>query len=279
MRTLVDRLLYRFRLINGVARFGARRRDQIRLALFMSVMPLLKRLGRNWPTEYQLRLDEQVVRWQADSDADLAIIEEVFGRRVYDLPDLPAPEVIVDLGAHIGATVLFFATQFPSARIVAAEPDPVNFAKLRQNVGFMPQVTLVNTAVSEQEGMIPFYSAGRLDGWKSSSMRPASLWQQQIEVQSATLDQLLVDAGVVSVDLLKIDIEGGEYEVLRSFAGLGSVQTIVGEAHPKLMGSSVAEFAALLHDFRCDLPAVLRQDTNFRADRHAPGPSSTSLSS
>ncbi len=267
MRGLVDRLLYRYRLTIAVARFGARPRDRARLAAFMVAMPLLKRLGRTWPTQHQLRLGDDIVGWEADNDADLAIIEEVFGRRVYDLPDTLAPEVVVDLGAHVGATVFFFAIRFPKARILAIEPDPVNFAKLRRNVGFIPQVTLVNTAVTEQDGTIPFYSAGQLDGWKSSSTRPATRWQRAIDVRSTRLDHLLAEAGIETVDLLKIDIEGAEYDVLKSFAGLRSVRTIVGEVHPGLMTGSVPDFLDLLEGFRSDLPAVVTEDTNFRADR------------
>lgn len=267
VRAVCDRLLYRYRLIVGVARFGATARDRVRLAIFMTAMPLLKRSGRTWPTRHQLRLDDEIVAWQADNDADLAIIEEVFGRRVYAVPDLRAPEVVVDLGAHIGATVLFFAMRFPRARIVAVEPDPVNFAKLRRNVGSMLQVTLVNTAVTERNGTITLYSAGRLDGWKSASTRPATRWQQPVDVPSTRLDDLLADARITDVDLLKIDIEGAEYEVLKSFHGLASVRTIVGEAHPDLMSGSPRAFADVLSGFRTDLPAVLSGDTTFRADR------------
>ncbi len=267
VRAFVDRLLYRYRLVVGVARLGFRIRDRFRLAVFMVTMPLLKRVGRNWPTQHQLRLGEDVVSWRADSDADLAVIEEVFGRGVYELPDIRAPKVIVDLGAHIGATVLFFTMRFPTARVVALEPDPVNFAKLRRNVGSMPQVTILNTAVSEQDGTITLYSGGRLDGWKSSSARPATRWQQPIDVRSMKLDNVLAEAGIKEVDLLKIDIEGAEYDVLKSFRGLASVGTIVGEAHPRLMSGTVRDFLDVLADFQTDLPGGLAQDTAFRADR------------
>jgi FkbM family methyltransferase len=268
MRSFAGRCRYRLLLTVGVARFGARWRDRLAIAIFMVVTPLLRRLGRNWPTEHQLRLGNNVVSWRADSDADLAIIEEVFGRQVYDLPDIPPPDVVVDLGAHIGASVLFFSLRFPSARIVAVEPDPVNFAKLRRNVGSMPQVTLFNTAVTEREGTVTLYSAGRLDSWKSST-RPATRWQRPISVRSAKLDDLLLEAGVGSVDVLKIDIEGGECEVLKSFGGLGCVKTVVGEVHPRLMSTAVQDFMALLPGFRSDLPAVVTDDRNFRADRVA----------
>jgi FkbM family methyltransferase len=267
MRAVFERFLYRYRLTVGVARFGAMAGDRVRLAVFMVAMPLLKRVGRTWPTRHQLRIGGEIVGWQADNDADLAIIEEVFGREVYDLRGICGPEVVVDLGAHVGASVLFFAMRFPKARIVAVEPDPVNFAKLRHNVGSMRQVTLVNAAVSERSGTITLYSAGRLDGWKSSSTRPATRWQAPIDVPSMRLDDLLAGAGITDVDLLKIDIEGAEYDVLKSFAGLASVRTIVGEVHPDLMNGSAREFVDVLSGFRTDLPVVLSRDTNFRADR------------
>jgi hypothetical protein len=59
----------------------------------------------------------------------------------------------------------------------------------------------------------------------------------------------LIGLGLEAIDLLKIDIEGGEFEVLPSVRQLGKVQTIFGEAHAYLSDSPVEELLSCLTGF------------------------------
>ena len=95
----------------------------------------------------------------------------------------------------------------------------------------------------------------------------ATPWSHPVEVRAAKLDDILAEAGVTAVDLLKIDIEGAEYEVLRSFDGRRDVQLIAGEVHPHLISAPLADFWRLLDEFELDKPAEVPHDTVFSARR------------
>jgi FkbM family methyltransferase len=58
-----------------------------------------------------------------------------------------SPKTIVDAGANVGFTTLFFASQYPHARIIAIEPSPRSVELLRMNVAGLPNVTIVEAAL------------------------------------------------------------------------------------------------------------------------------------
>ena len=97
-----------------------------------------------------------------------------------------------------------------------------------------------------------------------------------VTVETRTLDDLMADFSLDELDLLKIDIEGAEFEVLRSFSGLDRTHAVVGEVHLDLMEQSLDEFFALLDGFEIrkrqmalpDLPGADRW--LFEAVRCAP---------
>src|SRR5262245_62031962 len=65
---------------------------------------------------------------------DLPEYDFVFGGRDLDVPLDTPPRVIVDCGAHIGCTTVYFANRFPGATIYALEPEESNFELLKRNV-------------------------------------------------------------------------------------------------------------------------------------------------
>jgi len=70
-------------------------------------------------------------------------------------------------------------------------------------------------------------------------------------VRAITMDALMNETGIDSIDLLKVDIEGAEVEVFESCAWIGKVRVIAIETHDRLRSgcSSVVQSAA--NDFRC----------------------------
>jgi FkbM family methyltransferase len=121
-----------------------------------------------------------------------------------------ASPVIIDCGANIGMSILYFKTLYPQARIVGFEADPKLFKILEENVhgnGFK-DVELVNKAVWSSETVLTFLpdgaDAGRIaegEGANGGAMK----------VPTVRLRDYLADR---KVDLLKMDIEGAEREVL-----------------------------------------------------------------
>jgi FkbM family methyltransferase len=266
---LLSRARTRVRESHDLAKLAVRPADSVKLAGLVAAMPAFRRAGRAPTVRADLLLGGESVPWRVDCDADLQAVNEVFRGNEYDVTGITPPEVILDLGSHIGASILFFHQQFPGARIIGAEPDPGNFEKLRENVGRLPRVDLFNVAVGAEPGQIPFYASGGTDSWASSTRRSTS-WQREVAVECVTVDGLLERAGAPVPDLLKIDIEGAEYDALRAFGGLGRVRAILGEVHPALLPCPAADFRALLDGFDCDLPANVSAFRTFRATRAEP---------
>src|SRR5438105_4262702 len=77
------------------------------------------------------------------------------GRKAeYYLPPGLEPKVILDIGSNIGASILFFHEQFPTARIYGFEPHPETFRILQENVGSIPSVEIFNYALGEADAKI-----------------------------------------------------------------------------------------------------------------------------
>ena len=119
---------------------------------------------------------------------------------------------VVDIGAHIGYfTRLFSQLVGPTGRVITFDADKTNFNLLSQNIKKLRHnnVVLVNKAVSDRDGTIEFYNVYNKTG-SHSIIVPKALFEKTV-VSSVTLDAFLQESNIVNVDVIKIDIEGGEY--------------------------------------------------------------------
>src|SRR5271156_5524154 len=78
---------------------------------------------------------------------DVASCGEILIKRQYDWDFGSAPRTIIDAGANIGLTSIFYANKYPGARIIAIEPEASNYQMLVQNTASYPSVTTVNAAL------------------------------------------------------------------------------------------------------------------------------------
>jgi FkbM family methyltransferase len=154
------------------------------------------------------------------------------------------PRVIVDLGAHIGLSSLFFRASYPEARIYALEANPLTFEQLRANVADAGVETL-RGAVAGEAGELEFFLGDA--SWESSLN--ASVGGSQVRVKAWTLNGLLDHWQIDHVDILKLDIEGTEFEVLRSADALSRVSAIVAELHYDLADGTESEMRETLVDY------------------------------
>src|SRR2546428_4586488 len=78
----------------------------------------------------------------------------------YSLPPALNPEVILDIGSHIGASILYFRELFPRARIFGFEPHPETFKLLQLNVAKLDSVSVFNYGLGSRNTTIsvPFES-------------------------------------------------------------------------------------------------------------------------
>jgi FkbM family methyltransferase len=164
---------------------------------------------------------------------DVLVLDEVFSQREYEIPPAvrrvldegSSPLAVVDLGANIGLFGAFVLARYPDASIVAVEPDPANAAIHARTIAAnaTKRWTLVQAAAAAAPGTMRFSSG---DFTRSHAARPG---EEAIEV--ATEDVL---PRIREADLVKIDIEGGEWALLgdERFAET-EARAVVLEYHPE----------------------------------------------
>jgi FkbM family methyltransferase len=206
-----------------------------------------KKLGAR-PRQWTLSLSSDGRRFDlnVDDPGDLSAIGEVLLEEEYRVATTRSPKLIVDLGSHIGASVIFFRLRYPPARIVALEPDPRNFAKLRRNVSGFPGIEIHQLAVAGRDGRASLHAgSSSLAGSLVRTARDS----EATSVATVSLDTLIDRLGAERIDLLKVDVEGMEFELLARSERLAAVDAIVGEFHPLLSGHGPQAFVELLRDF------------------------------
>ena len=90
--------------------------------------------------------DEVEVRGQS---TDREVLLEIFGAETWELPFEPArkPRWVIDAGANVGYASIYFARKFPTAMVIALEPEPNNFSQLVRNTSIIPNIRPVQAAL------------------------------------------------------------------------------------------------------------------------------------
>lgn len=140
-----------------------------------------------------------------------------------------AEPTIIDCGAHIGFATLYF-NQIPNVRIYSIEANPNNFEALKENTKKKENIKIFNYALGAYIGKRTL--SGRIKEFPSESLYQQG--ESKIEVEGTTLRQIIIDNKIENVDVMKIDVEGAEYEIFpsRSFRDIEhKIKFIIGESH------------------------------------------------
>lgn len=139
---------------------------------------------------------------------------EIFERQLYRFSSAEEAPRIIDAGANVGLSVIYFKQLFPNSRIIAFEPDPNVYQVLRRNCESfsLPDVSLEQKALWTCDTILTFQGEGG-DAGRISAESPS---ETSFEVPTCRLRDYLHDR----VHFLKIDIEGAETDVLVDCADL-----------------------------------------------------------
>jgi len=160
-------------------------------------------------------------------------LKEIFIDREYGEPNCDNA-VVVDVGAFIGDSSLFFASRGAKV-VVAFEPVPELFKIFNKNIalnGFKKIIDARNEAVSDSFGTV---NIGYLPSAPGSSGQNSVEVAMPISVNSTSLNEVIMSLGWV--DILKMDCEGCEHRALRHAAENGSLRyvgTIIMEVHSEV---------------------------------------------
>jgi FkbM family methyltransferase len=197
--------------------------ERIRRALRQSVLveesaryALAASVGASGVRRYHLRHsgDPVLLRHPTDSWT----FEEIFRARAYAPPRdvecaldaLPRRLRVIDLGANVGLFTRFVLDRWPSAKVLAVEPDPVNAKILRRHLSLAGDETVDvrEAAAGPAAGSVAFES--------SADARSRIVPDARRGRGAATIDVPAVDVlpALSGADLAKLDIEGAEWPIL-----------------------------------------------------------------
>ena len=183
-------------------------------------------------------------------EQDLSIAKEVILDDCYGLRQLVRlgfkPDVIIDVGGHIGSFGLLAKLLFPQCLVLAFEPNNESFSLYQQNIeeNNMQGIKVANFAISYDssrtyllDGALSTGGSVLKDSFAATQLAAtASVNGEesysiiQSDVKQKTLEYVLLEHGLDSIDLLKLDCEGSEYDILEN------VQSSSGEKIGALCG-------------------------------------------
>jgi FkbM family methyltransferase len=194
-----------------------------------------------------------VVRLRGSSDME--VFGPIFVAEEYAcLEEISLPKLVLDLGANVGYSSAYLLSRFPSAAVVAVEPDPGNFEQCRENLApYGSRVRLVLGGVwPNRSRLVLSRPASGDDREWATQVRESDGSDDVPTVEAWDIPSLLELAGQEQIDLLKVDIEGSEVHLFGSnfSSWLPKVRNICIELH----GADCREvFFAALRNFDYEL--------------------------
>ncbi len=164
---------------------------------------------------------------------DPSTCKQVFLKTEYALDLARQPRVIIDAGANIGLTSIYFTYRFPDARIIAIEPEATNFALLKKNISDYPNISAVHAALWKQDTLLDLIDPGRGHwGFQTQTRSDQDAENALHKVPGLTVASIISQHRLDYVDLLKVDIEGSEQEVFEdASAWIDRIGVIIIELH------------------------------------------------
>lgn len=141
---------------------------------------------------------------------------EIFIDRVYDLTDIGDTPRIYDCGGNIGMGTIWFKNRYPGARVTTFEADPTIAQVLDANVRSLrlDRVDVIQAAVAATTGTVTFQTDGAIGGRIGG--------ETGLPVTCVRLSDHIAEP----VDLLKLDIEGSEFDVITDLCVTGKIDLI-----------------------------------------------------
>lgn len=184
------------------------------------------------------------------ASSDFRVAEGILRRGEYAQALRGQSRTILDVGANIGASAIYFAMQCPKATVYAFEPEADNFAMLQRNVRDWPRIVPLRQAIWSRNTSREVCSR-KTGAWGYTMVEVADqgygLGQM---VECVTIPEFMRQRGLEKIDILKMDIEGGEKEIFEHPEGwIDQVELLVVELHDRICPGCTAAFENAVSGF------------------------------
>jgi FkbM family methyltransferase len=160
-----------------------------------------------------------------DNFNDFVILTQ-YGHNLIERLSHKEGDVVLDVGAYTGLYTLIASKRVgQNGKVIAIEADPTNFEILNRNIKLngLTNVISLNYTVYSKETKLKFYLLPA--GTKYNNImadRIKKTEEKFIEINPDKLDDILQQNGISHSDVnwIKIDVEGGEFEVLKGTTGI-----------------------------------------------------------
>ena len=195
------------------------------------------------------------------------LIEEIFsdnyGVIAKDIP-FKAGDIILDIGANEGMFSIMMAKLYPMVRVIALEPVPFTYYHLIKNkeLNKCGNIDTYNVGVGKpgQHTISLVTNKSKESGGSTAFCTFNPEAHEMMEVGLVSLDDAFDLYGIDRCRLLKIDVEGSEYDILYPSTVLGRVDSLVIEVHGNRRLDYMARRMDGLVTWLCDRTEVIRAE-------------------
>lgn len=200
--------------------------------------------------------------WVREGTSDNAVLEQIFRTEEFNISTAPQfawvraaydrmlaageTPLVVDCGANIGLSALYFASHLPKARVVGIEPARDNVELARKNTGHNPLIEIIEAAVHDQATSLEIVDP---EAEKFAYRVREAGARSSTSVEAVTIGGLMQRYEASRNLIVKVDIEGGEDALFRSNTGwLDHTDLLIVETHDWLFpgqGTSRTLFQAI----------------------------------
>jgi FkbM family methyltransferase len=185
--------------------------------------------------------------------SDINVFYQVFYHIYYSFnydTYLPKVRTIIDGGANIGLTSVYFKNLFPDASIIAIEPETSNYEALRKNTEKYNNINCIKAGVWNKSVPLKVTDKYEYGNWGFVVEEVAN--EEESNVKGISIPDILEMYNLDEIDILKLDIEGSELEVFQeNYDWLDKVNILIVEPHDFMRsGTSKSLFKAIInYDF------------------------------
>ena len=174
------------------------------------------------------------------SSSDMTLIYEILlkskYRSEYYFPEKIKPEVILDIGGNVGITSIYLASIFPNATIYTFEPLLANYKILQKNTEQYGNIKVFNIGLGSKNGSFKVFLSDDSENFGGVSFYTkveGNKTESYTECKVRNINDVIQELNISSIDLMKIDTEGSEYDILSCLNDeiLRSIFWITGELH------------------------------------------------